>query len=332
VDGRAGPIFPPSRERRYARRVATRVLTVGETMALLDPAGSDVANGTGFTLRVGGAESNFAIALSRLGIPVTWVSRLGTDPFGDLVATTLAGEGVDLRYVARDPERPTGVYFKTRENGTTQVHYYRAGSAASRLAPDDVPDAALDGVALVHLTGITTALGDGPRQLVLDLARRARARGATVVVDPNYRPALWTGADVAAAVLLELLPSADWFLAGLDECRRLFGASSPAGAIDAVTAAGAGGAAIRIAERGAVVVEAGELVEVAPERIAAVVDEVGAGDGFAAGFAYGLLHGWSPRRCAAAGNLIAAAALGGPGDWETYPRLEEVEDLLESSD
>jgi 2-dehydro-3-deoxygluconokinase len=91
--------------------VATRVLTAGETMALLDPVDGAIGDGTTFRLRVGGAESNFAIALRRLGIDVTWISRLGLDPFGDLVASTLAGEGVDLRFVHRDRERPTGVYF-----------------------------------------------------------------------------------------------------------------------------------------------------------------------------------------------------------------------------
>ena len=92
---------------------------------------------------------------------------------------------------ARDPDRPTGVYFKQRTGGTTTMLYYRAGSAASALAPEDVPDEAFDGVDLVHLTGITTALGQGPRELVHDVARRARERGITVLLDPNYRPALW---------------------------------------------------------------------------------------------------------------------------------------------
>jgi 2-dehydro-3-deoxygluconokinase len=98
------------------------VLTVGETMALLDPVEDGALGaGTRFELRVAGAESNFAIALARLGVPVTWVSRLGADPLGDLVAETLVAEGLDLRYVRRDPARPTGVYFKQRAGGRTSV-------------------------------------------------------------------------------------------------------------------------------------------------------------------------------------------------------------------
>ena len=142
-----------------------RVLTVGETMALLDP----LEDGATYRLRIGGAESNVAIALKRLGVDVTWISRLGEDPFGDLVAETLEAEGVDVR-VRRDRTRPTGVYFKSRVSGETRMHYYRGGSAASRLSPEDVPHDALDGIDLVHLTGITTALGHSARELVHDLA------------------------------------------------------------------------------------------------------------------------------------------------------------------
>lgn len=284
-------------------------------MALLDP----LEDGATYRLRIGGAESNFAVGLARLGIGVIWVSRLGADPFGDLVAETLAAQGIVVRAV-RDDERPTGVYFKSRVAGATRMHYYRAGSAASRLAPADVPDDLLDGVELVHLTGITTALGSDPRELVHDVARRACARGITVLLDPNYRPALWRSpADASAA-----LPEADWLLCGADEGNLLFGTSSP----DELAAAVGTKVVIRVGERGALVTTGAGLVEVRPPRLHDVVDEIGAGDGFAAGFAYGLLQRWPPERCAAAGNVIAAGALQGGGDWETYPHLAEVVGLL----
>jgi 2-dehydro-3-deoxygluconokinase len=292
-----------------------RVLTVGETMALLDPCG----DGSTYRLRIGGAESNFAVAIMRLGARVMWISRLGADGFGDLVEDTLTREGVEVR-AARDPDRPTGVYFKQRAGGRTSMLYYRAGSAASALGAEDVPDEALDGVDLVHVTGITTALGPGPRELLHGLARRARMRGITVVLDPNYRPALWTSPREAAAAL----PEADWVLTGLEEGNLLFGTESPEALAEAIGTQ----VAIRVGERGALVGEGGRLVEVRPPRLEDVVDEVGAGDGFAAGFAYGLLKGWPPSRCAHAGNVVAAGALKGGGDWETYPYLADVQALL----
>jgi sugar/nucleoside kinase (ribokinase family) len=279
-------------------------------MALLDPVGEGPLKlGRTLTLRVAGAESNFAIALARLGVPVAWVSRVGADPLGEIVRSTIAGEGVDVSRVQVDAGAPTGVFFKWREHGSSHPLYYRRGSAASRLTPADVPDAALDGVELVHLTGITTALGDGPRALVLDVAQRAKSRGALVTFDPNFRPALWADAAAAASAQAKVLPFVDWYLCGFEEGRALFGTDDVAAAVPCE-------AVVRLGERGALV----RAVEVPPDRVEDVVDEVGAGDAFAAGFAYGLLEGWPPERAAQAGNKLAAAALRGTGDWETLPR------------
>jgi len=291
------------------------VLTVGETMALLAAVEEgELRLGMPLTLRFAGAESNFAIGLARLGVDVAWVSRLGRDPFGDLIELGLAHEGIDLRWVRRD-DAPTGLFWKWRIGGRSSVLYRRAGSAASRLRPDDVPDEALEGVRLVHLTGITMAISESARELVLDLAGRARERGAYVLFDPNFRPALPDTPAAAAARQRAVLPYVDWYLCGEMEAQLLW----PDGEIPVRTV-------MRVGDRGAIV----DGVEVAPPRTVAVVDEVGAGDAFAAGFAYGLLQGWAPPACARAGHVIAACALAGTGDWETLPRLAEVSELLAS--
>jgi 2-dehydro-3-deoxygluconokinase len=292
------------------------VLTVGETMALLDPVEEgELRLGMPLTLRFAGAESNFAVALARLGVDVAWVSRLGRDPFGDLIEAGLAQEGIDLRWVMRD-DAPTGLFCKWRSGGRSSVVYRRAGSAASRMRPGDVPDEALEGVRLVHLTGITMAISESARELVLDVARRAKESGAVVLFDPNFRPALPDTPQAAAARQRDVLPYVDWYLCGESESELLWqGSEIPAHTV------------IRIGERGAVV--DGSLVT--PPRTTEVVDEVGAGDAFAAGFAYGLLQGWPPADCAHAANVIAATALAGTGDWETLPRLEDVHaDLVPS--
>ena len=305
-----------------------RVLTVGETMALLDPADDGPpALGTSMALRVAGAESNYAVALRRLGVDVAWASRLGADPLGDLVLSALGGEGVDLRWVRRSPERPTGLYLKFREGGRTSVLYYRGGSAASELGPGDVPDEALEGIDLLHLSGITTGIAAGGTELLAGLAERAHAAGAMVVFDPNWRPPLWDGFAAAERAARPIYPWADWYLCGLEEGRGLFGVDGEEALFAALEAAGLPRAAVRVGARGTLVRDAaGTIVEVPPVRLVEVVDEVGAGDGFAAGFAFGLLSGWEPERCARAGNVVAAAALAGTGDWETYPHLADVQD------
>src|SRR6476646_5965113 len=173
------------------------------------------------TLRFAGAESNLAIALARLGRQVAWVSRLGRDPFGDMILEAVEHEGVDVRWVLRD-SAPTGLFCKWRTNGRTHVTYRRAGSAASRLRVGDVPDDALDGVRIVHLTGVTRAISESARRLVLDVAQRAKARGATVVFDPNFRPALPDTPEAAAERQRAVLPYVDWYLCGDSEAELLW--------------------------------------------------------------------------------------------------------------
>jgi 2-dehydro-3-deoxygluconokinase len=308
--------------------VEPRVLTVGETMALLDPlTDGSIAAGMKFSLRVAGAESNFAIALRRLGIPVTWVSRLGADPLGDVLYDALRAEGLDLSCVRRDPA-PTGVFFKWRTEGRSNVLYYRRGSAASHLEPADVPDQKVAGAALVHLTGITMALSESARRTVIETARRAYSRKSTVLFDPNYRPALWSGPDAAAAAHREVLDFVDWYLCGSEEGNLLWGTSDPEALLDAMSEAGVHRAVVRLDAEGALVRENDDVVRVAPDRHVEIVDEVGAGDGFAAGFAFGLINGWGAIDCVRAGHLIAARALRGTGDWETFPYLEEIEEVL----
>lgn len=287
------------------------VLTCGETMALLDPQeDGGLRVGMPLTLRFGGAESNFAIGLTRLGVEVAWISRLGRDPFGDMIEIGLGKEGLDLRWVVRD-DAPTGLYTKWRSDGETRVTYRRAGSAASQLRVGDVPDEALAGVRLVHLTGITMAISESACALVVDVARRAKEQGAIVLFDPNFRPALPDTPEAAAVRQRAVLPYVDWYLCGRAEADLLW----PNGEIPVPSV-------IRVGARGAIV----GGVEISPPRTAAVVDEVGAGDAFAAGFAYGLLQGWAPAQCVHAANVVAAGALAGTGDWETLPWLADISD------
>jgi 2-dehydro-3-deoxygluconokinase len=303
------------------------VLTVGESMGLLDPE-EDLSYGSRLRLRMAGAESNFAIALARLGVRSRWISRVGDDPIGAMIVAALSEEGVDVTGVRRDPGAPTGMYYKARTGGVTTVHYYRHGSAASRLTSEDVPDAALDGVTHLHLTGITMALSAAAADLVADLAVRARARDIALTFDPNWRSALWAGPAEARRAYERVLPYADWVLCGAEEGSVLFGGATPAETIAAVRDAGAGDAVVRIGARGAALVESGREVVVPPAQHIDVVDEVGAGDAFAAGFVYALRGGATPRTATATANRLAGYALRASGDWETLPYREEIEAAL----
>jgi 2-dehydro-3-deoxygluconokinase len=123
-----------------------------------------------------------------------------------------------------------------------------------------------------------------------------------------------------------VLRDVDWYLCGLEEEEALLRVRGAEAVVEALPVAGV---LVRVGARGAIVAAGGSLSEVPPARVLdVIVDEIGAGDAFAAGFAYGLLQGWEPERCAHAGNVVAAFALRGTGDWETLPRLDEVRELL----
>ncbi len=304
-----------------------RVMTVGETAVVLDPIGDRCELGSGFRLGVSGAESNFGIALKRLGLDVTWISRLGGGPLGDLVERTLGAEGLDLRYVLRDEAAPTAVVFKIRRSGSTSLIYYRHGSAASRMEPADVPDDALANVRGVHLTGITAAIGEGPRLLIESVARRARASRAVTTFDLNYRPALWSAGDAAAACG-RVLPNVDWVLCGEAEARLLFGGDQPVSVIDHLREAGASGVVLRVGADGALVAAGAAVTHIPAVPVERIIDDIGAGDAFDAGFTYGLAIGLDPSGSAEIGNVLAAKALSSTGEWETMPTIDELRRLV----
>jgi 2-dehydro-3-deoxygluconokinase len=301
------------------------VLTLGETMALFDPEANGVpTTGMTYGLRFAGAESNFAIALARLGVAVRWVSRLGDDAVGDLIAGALREEGVDVRWITRDSHAGTGAFMKIRNRGATRVQYFRRGSAASRLVPSDLSEDALADVSLGHLTGITLALGEGPCTLAYRMAERVHGAGRVLTFDANYRPLLWNGAIEARRAQEPLLPFVDWYFCGAEEARALWGPGSLAALERRIRAAGARQVVIRVGTDGAYV----DDQIVAPPRLVIVSDEIGAGDAFDAGFVYALLRGSAPAECVRAGHVIAAFALRGTGDWETLPHLYDVRDQL----
>jgi 2-dehydro-3-deoxygluconokinase len=246
---------------------------------------------------------------------------------GEYVWRTLREEGINLDFAVRTGDAFTGLAMKVRDQGHSTLLYYRRGSAASSMLPMDVPSRALDNVRLVHLTGITPALGSGPRRLVRSVARRAHARGLLVTLDVNFRPALWSRGRTAAAALNETLPYVDWALCGIEEGRAVFGGRTPLDVATRIRAAGARGAIVRDGGRSTWVV-ADRVASVPVPHVSDIVDDIGGGDAFDAGFIYGLLSGTDPRRAAAIGSLMAAEVFQGTGDWETLPLLADIRPKL----
>ncbi|WP_395727446.1 sugar kinase [Nakamurella sp.] len=298
------------------------VLTIGESLGLVVTDGPLHEHRT--RVGFGGAESNVAIALRRLGVPVTWVSRLGEDPFGDLIERELRAEGVTVR-VTRSDTDPTGLMVKQRRPlGRSRVRYYRSTSAATRLTGADVTREQLEEAAVVHLTGITAAISTSAREAVLDVARRAREAGTRVSFDLNHRSTLWDRAQ-AAATFRQILPLTDVVFAGDDEARILFPEiHDPAELAAALAGLGPTEAVIKLGEHGALARTADTVHRQSAMPIEPV-DTVGAGDGFVAGYLSEILAGAPVPARLRTGTQVGAYACLGPGDWESMPTRADLQ-------
>jgi 2-dehydro-3-deoxygluconokinase len=303
------------------------VACVGETMAcLVPPAGEALEAADALRLDIAGAESNVAMYLADHGVRARWVSRLGDDALGRRVLARVAAQGVDVRGVAADPVRPTGVLVKDPGPAGTRVTYYRRGSAASALTPAVLDEPAARTATLWHLTGITPALSPGCRALASAAPAAARAAGITLSFDVNHRPALWDR-EPAADVLAELADAADICFVGLDEARALWGpAMREADDVRALLA----GPALLVVKDGArpVVAFEGERRIEVPARPVRVVEPVGAGDAFAAGVLAALLRGTGVGTALRSGHLTAGAALSVTGDHGPLPAREFLARML----
>ena len=282
---------------------APRLITIGETMMMVTPAlAESLATAENVRLHPGGAESNVACHAADLGIQSAWVSAVGDDILGHRMCRSIRDRGVDTRWVTFDPAAPTGVYFKDPGHG---VLYYRRGSAASRMGPATVATVPLEGADMVHLSGITPALSSTCAALVDAVFERVTASGATLSFDVNYRPALWPD-GAAAPALRELASRANIVFVGLDEAQTLWGCTTP----DDVRALlpEPETLVVKDSDVGATEYSSGNSV-FEPAIPTEVVEPVGAGDAFAAGYLAALMRSDAPRKRLRAGHQRARLVL-----------------------
>lgn len=302
------------------------VVAIGETMVLFTPLGEGPLRYIHhFEKRIGGAESNLCIGLSRLGHQAGWISRLGNDEFGRFVYSFVRGEGVDVSRVTWDDEAPTAVYFKERRQlGGGQVYYYRRGSAASRLAPAHIDPEYIRSSKVLVGSGITPALSPSCRDALRHAVDIAKEAGVTFVFDPNLRLKLWPE-DEARRVLLEFASNADIVLPGHDEATFLTGESDPIDAANTLLDLGPRAVVVKVGAEGSVVVTKDGYERVSGFPVSRVVDPVGAGDAFAAGFVAGMLEGKNLAEAARLGNACGAFAVTTAGDVEGMPERAEID-------
>lgn len=309
------------------------LVTFGETMAVLrgDSAGPLQHNAT-LRLSCAGAESTVAVGMARLGHHAVWVGRTGDDELGEMVRSALRGTGVEVCSPI-DPQRPTGLLLRSaRTARLTRVHYYRQGSAGSALTIDDLKEPLSRRPRVLHATGITPALAPDARAAALEAVASARDSGVLVSYDVNYRARLSTVAE-AAEVTQAVLDHVDIVFCGEDELPVLAGAlGSPAATADELLACPVRfQLVIKRGSRGAAA-SADRATVTAAAIDVPVVDVVGAGDAFVAGYLSAQLDGLPLAERLHRAVQLGAFCVSTNGDWEGLPTRAELHLLGRSPD
>jgi len=329
------------------------VVTFGEAMVRLSPPNFErIEQTTSLDARIGGAELNVAVAVSRLGLKSRWVSRLTSNPLGCMIRNEARKHGVDTEHVMWTPQDRVGLYFV--EFGASprpsSVLYDRAGSAISRIAPGMIDwETVLAGAHLFHCSGITPALSDSAAAVTMEALQAAKKARCLVSYDLNYRGKLWSP-EKAQSVQTPMMEYVDVLVSTEEDTKKVFGITGDASVEDerfrAISSETYGVVAQKLAEKfrfravaitlredisvwrntwGAVAYADGKVFE-GPRFEVEIVDRVGGGDSFSAGFIYGLLTK-DVEYGLMFGNAFSALAHSVPGDFN-YCTKEEAEALL----
>jgi 2-dehydro-3-deoxygluconokinase len=274
----------------------------------------------------GGDTSNCAIAASRLGARVAYVTRVGGDAFGRMLVDLWRHERVDTSGVAVDGDAHTGVYFVTHGERGHEFNYLRAGSAASRMRASELPMAVVGSAQVLHVSGISQAISAGACDSVFAAIGAARNAGAKISFDSNLRLKLWP-LSRARAVITATIGVCDWFLPSLDEAAQLSGHTEPQAILDWSHAHGASLVALKMGGDGVWISTTGFRERIPAHRID-VVDATGAGDCFDGALLTRLSAGDAPVDAARYANAAAALATTGYGAVAPLPTDEAVRAFL----
>lgn len=302
----------------------------GEPMGLLiAQSEGSLDSVSGYDLAVAGAEFNVAVGVARLGHRVTYMTKLGKDPFGERIIHVLDDNKIGNEFVAWSDEKKTGFMLKSRvTEGDPAIFYFRAGSAASTLSVEDVEKINFADYSHIHLTGILPALTDTTRAAVNLMFDKARAAGLLISFDPNLRPQLWPSREVMVKSINEMAAKADIVLPGTAEGKILMGSDNPQEINKFYLANGAKTVITKCGSEGAYVSTADEEFMVLGFKVEKVVDTVGAGDGFAAGVITGLMENLSLKDAVLRGNAIGAIQVMSRGDNEGLPYPDQLKAFM----
>lgn len=304
------------------------IVALGEPMVEFNQTGrsDDGSGGRHYLQGYGGDSSNFAIAAARQGARVAYVSAVGDDLYGRMLRELWRREGVDDAGVATDPEACTAIYVVTHDAAGHHFHFFRNGSAASRLRAAALPRALITGARVLHLSGISLAISTTACDTAYAAIALARDAGVRVSFDTNLRLRLWP-LDRARAVMSDVMRRCDICLPSLDDVAAITGLREPRAIVDHCLDLGARVVALKLGGAGAIVASADER-HVLPPHPCTPVDATGAGDAFGGAFVARLVAGDTLLQAGRYAAAAAALSTEGRGAVEPIPDAAAVRRAL----
>lgn len=298
------------------------VVTFGESMGSVRIQGT-LSRPVSVSLTVAGAEGNVSVGLARLGHAVAWCGTLGQDGFGDHIFRTYRGEGVNMEWFSREAGVPTGLLISYDIGaGLRSVDYHRKSSAGGYVHVERVKEALDTGAQILHVTGITPAISEQAREAVFEAVEYARSQNITVSFDLNYRQQLLSR-DEAKELFSDLVGLSDIVFGGMDEFKLLAPQAGFNEIVEVLLGKGVSEVVLKKGADGAETVTAAGRVKSAPKKVP-VIDTVGAGDAFVAGYLSGYVSGFEIQQRLDRGNLLGGVVVSTHGDWEGLPTLENL--------
>ena len=277
----------------------------------------------------GGDTSNFCIAAARQGADTGYISAVGGDHFGQRLRALWDTENVDTRHVDVLPQAASGVYFVTHNEEGHHFDYLRAGSAASRYTPAQLPLQAIADAKVLHLSGISLAISENACDSALAAMKHARANGTLTSLDTNLRLRLWP-LERAKEKMAEAFALCDICLPSWDDISTLTGLEDRDAIVDHLLGYGIGLIAFKLGEEGCYVATPEERRMVAPHMVNAI-DATGAGDCFGGAFISQLVAGRDPFAAARYANVAAALSTLGYGAVAPIPTAAQVNTILQEA-
>jgi 2-dehydro-3-deoxygluconokinase len=293
--------------------------TLGEVMALfLATDTDDVATAQTFQLSAAGAEANVAVAVTRLGLSASLLTRLGKDKLGENVISALSAEGIDTSHIAR-VDRYTGALVRNRgKENPIDVTYLRTASAGSTICADDVSEGAIAKSRWVHLTGISVAISESSSGAVSKAMELARKNNIPISFDLNIRRKLWSE-EQASKSLAGLVKDVELVIGGVDEFAVVWGSQDPEENLHLASRSGVKTSIMTAGDQKMRIIHQGVRFDLAPE-VVETIDPVGSGDAFVGGTIAGILGGLTMEQAIAQGSKCGALVASHLGDWTGLPR------------